>query len=121
MQTCIKRFKDLKAFTEYPNGIDVCSNTNDYKPNRKSKILIAFVDMVSNKRFEPILTKLFICGRKLNNSTVFISQSYFGVPKNIALNSTDYPEQVAFNHSLHIDFKRFIKIYEKFISRFLSF
>ena len=121
MQTGIKRFKDLKAFTEYPNGIDVCSSTNDYKPNRKSKILIAFVDMVSNKRFEPILTKLFICGRKLNNSTVFISQSYFGVPKNIALNSTDYPEQVAFNHSLHIDFKRFIKIYEKCISRFLSF
>ena len=47
-------------------------------------------DMLSNEKFEPVLTKLFICGRKLNNSIVFITQSYFVVPQNIALNSTDY-------------------------------
>ena len=46
-------------------------------------------DMLSNKKFNPIVTELFIIGRKLNIS-VFITQSYFSVPKNIRLNSTHY-------------------------------
>ena len=47
-------------------------------------------DMLSNKKVNPIVTALFIKGRKLNISLVFIMQSYFTVPKNIRLNSTQY-------------------------------
>ena len=45
-------------------------------------------DMLSNKKLNTIVTELFIRGRKLNISLVFIVQSYFTVPKNIRLNST---------------------------------
>ena len=46
--------------------------------------------MISNKKRNPIVTELFTRGRKINISLVFIIQSYFAVPKNIRLNSTDY-------------------------------
>ena len=59
----------------------------EYNPNKKRKILILFDDMIanmlSNKKLNPIETELFIRGRKLNISLVFITQSYFSVPKNI--------------------------------------
>ena len=45
-------------------------------------------DMFRNKKLYPIVTELFIRGRKLNISIVFITQSYFSVPKNIGLHST---------------------------------
>ena len=45
-------------------------------------------DMLNNKKLHPILTKLFVRGIKLNISVVFITQSYFAVPKNIRVNST---------------------------------
>ena len=47
-------------------------------------------DMLSNKNLNPIVTELFIRGRKLTISLVFITQSYFAVPKNIRLNSAHY-------------------------------
>ena len=47
-------------------------------------------DMLSNKNLNPIVTELFIRGRKLTISLVFITQSYFAVPKNIRLNSAYY-------------------------------
>ena len=47
-------------------------------------------DILSNKKIYPIVTELFIRGRKLNISLIFIRQSYFAVPKNIRLNSTHY-------------------------------
>ena len=72
-------------------------------------------DMLSNKNLNPIVTELFIRGRKLNISLVFIAQPYFDVLKNIRLNSTHYfvikiPnkrefQQIVFNHSSDIDFK----------------
>ena len=46
--------------------------------------------MLSNKKLNTIVTKLFTRGRKLNISLIFITQSYFAVPKNIRLNSTHY-------------------------------
>ena len=46
--------------------------------------------MLINKKINPIVTELFIRGRKLNISLVFITQSYFVLPKNIRLNSTHY-------------------------------
>ena len=66
---------------------------------------------------------MFIRGRKLNISVVFVTQSYFKVPKDIRLNSKDWfimkisnkkeLQQIAINHSSDIDFKGFIKIYER--------
>ena len=47
-------------------------------------------DMLSNKKFNPIVYELFIRGRKLNISLVFITQSYFAVPENIRINPTQY-------------------------------
>ena len=47
-------------------------------------------DMLSNRKLNPIVTELFIKGRKLNISFVFIRKSYFAVPKNIRLNSAHY-------------------------------
>ena len=63
-------------------------------PNNKCKILIIFddviADMLNNKKLNPIVTELFIRGRKLNISLVFIRQCCFAVPKNIQLNYTHY-------------------------------
>ena len=59
-------------------------------PTKKNKILIAFddvvVDMIHNKKLDLIATELFITGTKLNISLVFITQSYFKVPKDVRLN-----------------------------------
>ena len=44
--------------------------------------------MLSNKKLNPTVTELFIRARKLNTPLVFITQSYFAVPKDIRLNST---------------------------------
>ena len=86
---------------------------------RNIKVLIVFDD----KKLNPVVTESFIRGRKLNISIVFITQSYFKVPKQIRLNITHFfvmkipnnreLQQVALNHSLDIDFKDFIKIYKK--------
>ena len=66
---------------------------------------------------------MFIRGRKLNISIVFITQSYFKVPKDVRLNSTHFfimkipnereLQQIVLNHLSDIDFKDFIKIYKK--------
>ena len=73
---------------------DIYKNVEDYNPNKKRKILIVLddmiVDMRINKKLNPIVTELFIRGRKLNISLVFITKSYFAVPKSIKLNSTHY-------------------------------
>ena len=66
---------------------DIYKNIEEYNPNKKRKTLIFFddmiADMLSNKKINPIITELFIRGRKLNISLAFITQSYFAVPKNI--------------------------------------
>ena len=73
---------------------DIFENIEEHNPNKKSRILIVFddiiADMPSNKKFNPIVTELFIRGRKLNISLAFITQSYFVVPKYIRSNSTHY-------------------------------
>lgn len=48
------------------------------------------VGLISNKKLEPVITELFICGRNLKSSLVFIRQSYSTVSKNIRLNSRHY-------------------------------
>ena len=78
--------------------------------------------MLSNKKLNPIVTELFIRGRKLNISLVFITHSCFAVSKNITLTSTHYfvmknpkkreLQEIAFNHSSVIDFQDFVNIYK---------
>ena len=46
--------------------------------------------MINNKKLNPIVTESFIRGRKLNISIIFITQSYFKVPKDVRLNSTHF-------------------------------
>ena len=118
---------------EYSNDMqDVYKNIEDYNPIKKRKIFIVFDDMIAdminnslNKLYKlnPIVTELFIRGRKLNISIVFITQSYFKVPKDVRLNSTHFfimkipkkreLQQIALNHSSDIDFKDFMNIYKK--------
>ena len=79
--------------------------------------------MINNKKLNPVVTELFIRGRKLNISIGFITQSYFKLPKDVRLNSTHFfikkilnkreLQQIALNHSSDIDFNDFIKIYKK--------
>ena len=72
-------------------------------------------DIMTNKTFQAIIKKLFIRCRKLNISLVFITQSYFSVPKDVRLNSTHYLimkihnkrelQQIAINHLADFDYK----------------
>ena len=91
----------------------------------KGKILIVFDDMIAdimaNNKFQSMIKELFIRCRKRNISLVFITQSYFTVPKEVRLNSTHYSimkihnrrklQQTAIDHSADIDYKDFLKIY----------
>ena len=103
----------------------VYENTDDYNPNRKTKILIVFDDMIADimsyKKFQALIKELFIRCRKLNVSLMFITQSYFSVPKDVRLNSTHYLimkinnrkelQNIAINHSADIDHNGFVRIY----------
>ena len=121
---------------EYSNDMqNVYKNIEDYNPIKKRKILIVFddmiADMISNNKLNPIVTELFILGRKLNISIVFITQSYFKVSKDVRLNSTHFfimkipnkreLQQIALNHSSDIDFKDFMKIYKKCTAKSYTF
>ena len=80
-------------------------------------------DMMSNKKFQSIIKELFIRWRKLNISLVFITQSYFSVPKDVRLNTTHYfitkvnnkteLQNIAINHSVDFDYPDFKKIYRE--------
>ena len=73
---------------------NVYENIDEYNPTRKRKNLIVFDDRIANimtnKKFQAIIKELFIRCRKLNILLVFITQSYFSVPKDVRLNSTHY-------------------------------
>ena len=80
--TGLKHFNNSKAFTEYSNDMDdIYKNIEEYNPNKKRKTIIVFYDMITdiltNKKLKPIVTEMFIRGRRLNISLVFIMQSYF--------------------------------------------
>ena len=76
-----------------------------------------------SKKFQVIIKELFIRCRKLNVLLVFITQSYFSVPKDIRLNSTHYLimkinnrielKNIASDHSADIDYQDFKKIYRE--------
>ena len=78
--TELKHFIDPKAVIEYSNDMqDVYKNIKEYNANKERKILIVFddmiADMINNKTLNPIVNELFIRGKKLNISLVFITQS----------------------------------------------
>ena len=78
---------NYKAHIEYSNDMnDIYKNIEEYNLNNKRKILIIFddtiADILSNRKPNAVVTDLFIRGRKLNISLVFITQSYFALPKN---------------------------------------
>ena len=119
----IKHLNNPNAFIKCSNTMDdVYDNINDYSPIRKRKKLIVFDDMIAyimgNKKFQAISKELFIRCRKLNISLVFITQSYFSVPKDVRLNSTHYLimkinnrkklQKTAINHSAGNDYRDFI-------------
>ena len=132
----LKYFNDPKAFTEYSNDMrDVYKNINDHNPDKENKMLIVLddmiVDMINNKKLNSIVTELFIRGRKINISLVFITQKYFKVPRDARLNTTHFfiiknpnkkeLQQIAISHSSDIDFKNFVSIYKKYTDRPFSF
>ena len=112
-----------------PNVFVVCSNMMDhiygkidnYNPKRDKKVLIVYNDVIAdimgNKKFQAIIKELFIRCRKLNISLVFITQSYFSVPKDVRLNTTHYfimkinnrreSQNIVINHSADIDYNDF--------------
>ena len=88
-------FDDLKAFIEYSNDMkDAYKDIEDYNPGKNRKVLIIFddmiADMIKNKKLDSIVNELFTRGRKINISIVFISQSYFKVPRVVILNTTHF-------------------------------
>ena len=131
----IKNLDYPSELIEYSNTVDVYNNIDDYNPRRKRKNSILFDDIISdimtNKTFHAIIKKLFIRCRKLNISLIFITQSYFKIPKDVRLNSAHYLimkihnkrelKNIAFDHSADIDYKDFVKIYRNCTNEPYSF
>ena len=79
-------------------------------------------DIMINKRFQAIIK---------NISLVFITQSYFSVPKGVRLNTTNYfimkinnkreSQIIAINHSAYIDYQDFKKIYRECTTETFNF
>ena len=105
---------------------DVFKNIEEYNPNRKCKILIVFDDMIanmmSNKKNNYTVAELFIRERKLSISTLFITQFYFAVPKDVRLiNCTHFLitkilkkqefQQITFNQSSDIGYENFMNLF----------
>ena len=115
----LKHCNDPKTFIKYSNDMDdKYENTDEYNPKKTRKILIVFGDMIADmlatKNLQPIVTDLFIRGRKLNISIVFVTQPYFAAPKNIRLNSTHFfmkipnkrkLQKIAIDHSSELTLK----------------
>ena len=124
----IYHFNDPKGFTEDSNNMDdVYKNIDESNPDNENKILIVsddmIADMIHNKKLNSIVTELFIRGRKLNISLVFITRSYFKVAKDVRLNTGHFfiakipnkkeLQQIAINHLSDINTRDFANIYRK--------
>ena len=91
----LNHFNDPKTFIKYSNDMqNVYKNINHYNTHKENKIVIVFddtiADMINNKKLNSIVTELSIRSRKINISLVFITQSYFKVPKDVRLNTTHF-------------------------------
>ena len=124
----INHFHDPRAFIDYSNDMHVYEKIDDYNPDKEKNILIVFddmiADMINNKKLNSVVSELFIRRRKLNIYLVFITQSYFKVPKDVRLNTTHFfiakipkkreLQQIAINYSSNINTKDFANIYRKY-------
>ena len=132
----IKHLNDPNALIECSSTMDdVYENIDDYNPSRKREKLTVSDDMIAdimtNRRFQAIIKELFLRCRKLNISLVFITQSYFSVPKDVRLNSTHYLimkinnrkelQNIVIDHSADIDYKDFMKSYRECTKNLLIF
>ena len=123
-----KHLNDSNAFIECSNTMDdIYEYIDDNNPSRKRKVLIVFDDMIAdimtNKTFQATIKELFIRCGKLNISFVFVTWSYFSVPKDVRLNSMHYYimrinnktelQNIAINHSADIGYKDCVKIYRE--------
>ena len=131
----INHFNDPKAFEYSDDMSGVYKSINYYNRNKENKILIVFDNMIAgitkNKKLDSIVTELFARGRKIIISLVFITQSYFKVPKDVRLNTTHFfiakipnkreLRQIAINHSSDISAKDFTNIYRKVTAEPYSF
>ena len=132
----LDNFDDPKAFIEYSNDMqDAYKDIEDYNPKNNRKILIVFddmiADMINNKKLDSIVNEFFIRGRKINISIVFITQSYFKVPRVVKLNTTPFfimkipnkreVQQITSYQSSDIDFKDFMNIFRKYTAEPYSF
>ena len=124
----LKKYNGSKAFIEHSNYMNyIYENIGEKFRDKECKILTLFddmiADMLSNKKFTLLETELFIKGKNLKVSLVFIAQSYFAEPQNIRLNSTHYfimkipnkqeLQQIVFNHSSDIGYENFMNLYKK--------
>ena len=118
-----KHLNDPAAFIEWSTDIeDVHENIDDYNPSKQRKVFIVFDDMITQK-IPPRVSELFIRGRKLNLSVIFITQSYFRTPKEIRLNCTHYflmgipnkkeLQNISYAHAPELDFRAFKELYRK--------
>ena len=131
----INHFNDPKAFEYSDDMSGVYKSINYYNRNKENKILIVFDNMIAgitkNKKLDSIVTELFIRGKKIVISLVFITQSYFKVPKDVRLNTTHFfiakipnkreLRQIAINHLSDISTKDFGNIYRECTAEPYSF
>ena len=108
---------------------------DEYNKDKENKIIVVFddliTDLINNKKLNSILTELFIRGIKLYISLVFITQSYFPVPKDVRLNTSHFfitkipnkreLQQIVLNHSSDISSKDLITFHKKYTSESYSF
>ena len=132
----IKHLNDPSAFIGYSSTMnDVYNDIDNYNLIRTRNILIVFddmiVDIMTNKKIQAIIEELFVRCKKLNISLIFITKSYFSVPKDVRLNSPHYLimkihdgrelQNISKNHSADIHYKAFLKIYRSFTNEPYSF
>ena len=108
---------------------------DEYNVDKENKILVVFddliTDLINNKKLNSVLTELFIRGIKLNISLVFITQSYFQIPKDVRLNTSHFfitkipnkreLQQIALNRLSDISSKDLITFHKKYTSESYSF
>ena len=108
--------------------LDVYKNIEYYSSSGKCNALItsndAIADVINNKKHSPLVTEMFIRGRKLNISFVFIKQYYFQVRKDVRLTRKHFHfmkirskwkfQQIAFNHLPDIRFEDVLNLYKMY-------
>ena len=114
---------------------DIYKNIKEHNPNKKRKILIVFNDMIadilSNKKLNPVVTELFIRGRKPSISFFLLHNLILLFQENIKLKSTCYfimkipnkweLQQIECKHSSDIHLQNFINLYKKCSANSYSF